>query len=60
MGLKQMGNFDDALMFIEEQLTISQALETMSFFKWLNLNGYTIGHGNIDNRWKEFKKTVPA
>jgi len=54
-GLKQTGNFSDCLMYITENLTSEEYKFVDSFFKFLEEKKYTIGHGNIDSRWNEFK-----
>jgi hypothetical protein len=54
-GLKVTGNFDDALSYIEENLTIGESKDVASFFEWCEKNGKTIGHGNIADHWKAFK-----
>jgi hypothetical protein len=54
-GLKMRGNFDECLLFIEESLTTQEAEDLEEFFDYLKANKYTIGHGNIDKRWKAWK-----
>jgi len=56
-GLKVTGNFDDALSYIEENLTIGESKDVASFFKWCEDNEKTIGHGNIESHWKAFKES---
>jgi hypothetical protein len=58
MGLKAMGNYDDALMYIEERLTSKDVEDVQNFFNWLKSNDLKIGHGNIDERWSKWKKSA--
>jgi hypothetical protein len=55
MGLKQTGNMEQAVQWAEEQLTIAEIKKLSGFSKWLQANNFTVGHGNIDARWKEFR-----
>ena len=54
MGLKTTGNYDDALLYIEEELTLEEYDLVERFFRHLKNNNLTIGHGNIDERFKKW------
>ena len=53
-GLSVTGNFNDALNYIEEGLTSQEYDDVKNFFAWLDKEGKTIGHGNIDAQWADF------
>lgn len=56
MATKQAGTYDpnQALTYIEEQLTMHECKLTDAFLKWVHENKKTFGHGNIKTVWAEF------
>ena len=44
----------DALQWMEEDLTQEEYQWIDKFFKYLNKNNLSIGHGNIDNVWEKW------
>jgi hypothetical protein len=56
IGLKQSGFREslDPLSSIEESLTPNESHELQAFLKWAHTNQRTIGHGNIQDVYKDF------
>lgn len=59
MAVKQCGSYDpdEALSYIEESLTLPECKTATAFLGWIHANGKTFGHGNIQERFTEFKAT---
>lgn len=57
-GLKVTGSYDGAILYIEEELTPAELSTVEGFFEYLKKKKLTIGHGNIIQRFKAWKKTV--
>lgn len=55
-GLKTTGEFGPALSYIEEQLTFREYASIELFFKWLQENDRSIGHGNYQEEYQQFRK----
>jgi hypothetical protein len=55
-ALKVMGNYKEALSYMEERLTENEYYEIEHFFDWLTSNIFTIGHGNYFDRYLEYKR----
>jgi len=55
-GLKTTGNFGDTLQYILEDLTEIEFNAIASFFEFLSDQNLTIGHGNINERYAQFKE----
>lgn len=57
-GLKTVGNYNDCLSYIEEELTEDEFQAVESFFKWLTKKNLTIGHANFDDRARQWEVEV--
>jgi hypothetical protein len=57
MGVEQSGGYDpdEVLPYIEEHLTSTEYVVAQSFLTWICQNNLKFGHGNIDERFAEFK-----
>ena len=55
MGTKQAGTLDpeDALMFVEESMTVSEYKKAEAFLKWAIANNRTFGY-NLPDVWDEY------
>ena len=55
-AVKQAGCYDpeEALVYIEESLTVTEAVEIANFLAWVNENKLTFGTGNIDSRYAAY------
>jgi hypothetical protein len=62
MATKQAGCYDpdEVLPHIEESLTPSEFTFCQDFLTWIKINGLTFGHGNIDDRIREYKLSPAA
>lgn len=62
LGLKQsgIGYVPDTLSYIEESLTPDEYRGVEGFLRWASEDweGRSIGHGNIRDRWQEYRRTV--
>jgi hypothetical protein len=50
--------FPDAILSVEEEMTITQVDLSEKFLKWLEEHHLTVGHGTIDLRFHEFRKKL--
>lgn len=57
MAVKQSGSYDpdETLHYIEESLTSAEYKMAVGFLTWIHQNKLTFGHGNIQERFKEYK-----
>lgn len=57
-GAKMFGTLepDRILPAFEESLYIDEAEEVVAFLQWCHNNGRTIGHGNYEQVFADFKK----
>jgi hypothetical protein len=57
-AVKQEGSYDpeEALPYVEEQMTADEYKTAVAFLTWVNKNGKKFGHGNIQEVFAEFRK----
>ena len=56
-GIKMAGKIhpaEDALAYVEEQMTVPEYKDAKAFLDWLYSHGLTIGHGTIQLRYHEY------
>ena len=55
-GVKMCGITNDAYLYIEEHLTMTEAEDVSNFLGWCEANGKVFGSGNIQSVWSEWRK----
>jgi len=58
MAVKTVGSFnpDEVLHFFEEELYMDESQEIEDFLQWVHDNGKTMGHGNYEKVFTEWKE----
>jgi len=56
-AVKQSGSYnpDDALSFIEEEMTLEEIRTATDFLSWVHQKELTFGNGNIEKVYEQFK-----
>ena len=59
-GAKTFGTWNpsEILCVFEEQLYVDEAEEIIDFLQWMHDNDKTLGHGNYEEVFAEFKKSI--
>lgn len=62
MGVKRTGSYEVAEVFaaVEEAMTGAEAEASKAFLEWVVKTGNKFGHGNIDQRWAEWRASLGA
>lgn len=57
MGVKQAGSYnpEDALLSVEESMTVADSQTAWKFLGWCHENGRKFGHGTIDKVFADWK-----
>jgi len=60
MAVKQSGTYDpeEALTYVEEQLTGEEFDLASEFLLWVHRNERTFGHGNFEDVFQEYKESA--
>lgn len=57
LAVKQAGSYDpdDALTFVEEQMTDKEYEQASMFLRWATVHEKTFGTATIDQRYEEYR-----